>query len=134
MTRIASYMTSQPWSVQIDDSATIAREMLSAREIRHLPVLDGTQLVGIVTERELAQVAERALARVEDCMTHALAVDHDTPLQQVLELMLRERRDAVVVMSEDLVAGIFTTMDAVRVLHAALARRKSRSQPVQSAR
>jgi len=122
MTAIARHMTRQPWSVQLDDSVAVARQMLAQREIHHLPVLDGKLLVGIVTERDLALASNRVAATVEQVMTTVHRVDKGMPLEEVLEMMYSSRNDAVVVTDGDRVEGIFTAMDAVRVLHQRLRR------------
>ena len=70
-------MTRQPWTVQLDDSLTVARRMMAEREIHHLPVLDGGIVVGMVTDRDLAGTQGR-LGTVSDVMvrTHQVAVDN----------------------------------------------------------
>jgi acetoin utilization protein AcuB len=113
MKTIANYMTSQPWAVQLDDSVAVAKQMLAAREIRHLPVLDGGRLVGMVTERDLAG---NRTATVDHVMASVREIDAATALDDALQIMLDENRDAVVVTEDGEVAGIFTAMDAVRVL------------------
>jgi CBS domain-containing protein len=115
MRRIADVMTRQPWTVQIDDSLAVARQMIAEREIHHLPVLDGGKVVGMTTERELALAADR-LGTVSDAMVLAHRVDPDAPLDEVLEMMMRHREDAVVVTDDGAVEGIFTASDAVRML------------------
>jgi acetoin utilization protein AcuB len=123
MHAIASYMTKQPWSVQIDDSINVATEMMAHREIHHLPVLDGGQVVGMVTARDLGTAAHRLGATVEAVMTPVHLVQSSTPLEDVLEKMASNRWDAVVVADDGNVEGIFTAMDAVRVLRDLVARR-----------
>src|SRR5262249_1394004 len=59
MKRMLDVMTRQPWTVQLDDSLAVARRMIAEREIRHLPVLDGGVVVGMVTERDLASTRDR---------------------------------------------------------------------------
>lgn len=108
-------MTRQPWTVQLDDSVSVARRMLAEREIHHLPVLDGGKVVGMVTERDLSLAADR-LGTVADVCMPVHIVDASTPLREVLDLMTSKRCDAVVVSSESEVEGIFTASDAVRVL------------------
>ncbi|MGN6104636.1 MAG: CBS domain-containing protein [Kofleriaceae bacterium] len=116
-------MTRQPWAVRPDDSAAVARQMLVEREIHHLPVLDGDQLVGMVLERDLARAAEHPGATAQDVMSPVHRVDADASLEDVLSEMLCEGRDAVVVTTREGIAGIFTAMDAVRVLHDLMRRR-----------
>ncbi|MBA3540249.1 MAG: CBS domain-containing protein [Deltaproteobacteria bacterium] len=116
MTAISHYMTEQPWALQIDDSVAVARQMFAERQIHHLPVLDGRELVGMVVARDLALAAHR-LETVEKVMTAAHAVHADTSLEHVLDEMRQHGRDAVVIVDDQKVLGIFTAMDAVRVLH-----------------
>ena len=122
MRSIAHYMTRQPWSVQLDDSVSVARHMMAERQIRHLPVLDGRVLVGMVTERGLVAAADRVGATVEDVMTSARNLDVSTPLTDVLDIMAERHADAVVITKDGRVDGIFTAMDAVRVLRDLLQR------------
>jgi len=116
-------MTKQPWSVRADDSVGVARQMLAQREIRHLPVVDADQVVGMITERDLARAADRSEATAEDIMMRAHCVDEGTPLEDVLDDMESHHRDAVVVTSDGQIRGIFTAMDALHVLRELLRRR-----------
>lgn len=121
MSAIADYMTPQPWAIQVDDSLSLARQMLAERNIHHLPVLDGQHLVGMLIQRDLALAADRVAPGVEEFMTTVHYVDVSTPIEEVLERMNARGWDAVVVVSGDQqIEGIFTAMDAVRVLREVL--------------
>jgi len=85
------------------------------REIHHLPVLDGQKVAGIVTQRELARISDRA-STVARAMISVPRVAPDTPVEDVLDTMIDERSDAIVVTRENTVEGIFTATDAVRAL------------------
>lgn len=126
MRTISHYMTKQPWSVQADDSVAVARLMLAERQIRHLPVLDGGKLLGMVTERDLHTHGEAAT--VEQIMTSALEIDVNTPFPDALEQMEHAGRDAIVITRNGVVDGIFTAMDAVRVLREKLRSRQRKPE------
>lgn len=113
--RIRDYMTRQPWTVQADDSLMLAREMMEARGVHHLPVLDAGAAVGIVTSHELDAARDR-LGTVADLMKPAQCVSGDMLLCDVLDRMTSEHIDAVVVTDGMKVEGIFTATDALRVL------------------
>jgi acetoin utilization protein AcuB len=115
MRAIAHYMTPQPWVVQLDESIAVARQLLAHHEIRHLPVLDGVDLAGMVIERDLVAATDR-IETVSEVMTPAHEVDVTTSLDAVLEMMADLQWDAVVVTMQGQIEGIFTAMDAVRVL------------------
>ena len=125
---IASYMTKQPWSVQIDDSVIVAKHMMAERRIHHLPVLDGGRLVGMVTERDLVQGAARDTSNVEHVMGAAVEVDASMALADVLDTMVVRERDAVVITRNGAIEGIFTAMDAVRALRERLRVRHARTE------
>lgn len=121
--RIGDFMTRQPWSVQLDDSLAVARQMLVEREIHHLPVLEAGRVVGILNGRDVA-AAERIGATVEQVMSPAHLVEAGAPLADVLDEMASRALDAVVVVDETGgVEGIFTASDAVRVLRDLVRRR-----------
>jgi acetoin utilization protein AcuB len=135
MRTIGHYMTHQPWSVQADDSIAVARLMLAQRQIRHLPVLDGGKLIGMVTDRELPKPGDGDATTVEQVMTFAQEVDASTAFADALELMEEGRRDAVVITTrEGGVAGIFTSMDAVRLLREKLRSRQRKPEATHRAR
>jgi acetoin utilization protein AcuB len=115
MKRIGDFMTRQPWTVQIDDSLGVARRMLAEREIHHLPVLDGGEVVGMLIDRDINLAGDR-LGTVADVMTSVYQVSADTPLGDVLDDMTSGHRDAVVVTRDREVEGIFTSSDALRLL------------------
>src|SRR5438445_2824236 len=96
MKRIAQLMTAQPWTVQLDDSLAVARQMMAQREIHHLPVLDGGAVVGMVTDRDLALASDR-LGTVADVMMSVHRVEPNAPVEHVLAAMATQRWDAVVV-------------------------------------
>jgi acetoin utilization protein AcuB len=122
--RIGDFMTRQPWSVQLDDSLAVARQMLVEREIHHLPVLEAGRVAGILNARDVASAAQRIGATVEQVMSPAHLVTADTPLAGVLDEMAAQPLDAVVVVDEQGgVEGIFTASDAVRVLRDLVRRR-----------
>jgi acetoin utilization protein AcuB len=115
-------MTPSPVTIGRDQTLTTAHEMMQKHRIRHLPVLDGGALVGILTDRDLRLVESVAgtdpkRTLVEDAMTpEPYIVSADTPLRDVAAQMVEHKYGCAVVMERGHVAGIFTTIDALRVL------------------
>lgn len=59
--RVGDYMTPDPDSYQLDDSLCLAINGMAVRGNRHLPVMDGERLVGLLGVRKiLAYIAQRA--------------------------------------------------------------------------
>jgi acetoin utilization protein AcuB len=128
MPPVSRFMTLRP--VTIDRAATlaVARQVMQAHEIRHLPVLGDGRLVGIVSERDLQLLETTAkldpdTARVDQAMTpNPFIVTGDTALDEVTEIMAEHKYGSVVVMGRNGVEGIFTAVDACQALTTILRR------------
>lgn len=53
ITTIANVMTRQPLTVQQDDTLETAAQLMLAKKISGVPVLDGDRVIGIITESDL---------------------------------------------------------------------------------
>jgi acetoin utilization protein AcuB len=121
MPAIGRYMTKQPWTVPSNISLFDASELMRQHGIRHLPVVDDGELVGLVSDRDLRlahALGGRPSARVRDAMTEpAFSVNADDPIADVARMMSeRKYGSAVVVTRSGVVEGIFTAVDACRAL------------------
>jgi acetoin utilization protein AcuB len=122
MPAIARYMTRQPWTIGRDAKLSQARELMREHKIRHLPVLDGGKLVGILSERD-AYLFDRledldAAVTVDDAMTvDVFAARTDDAVDDIVEKMAEHKYGSVVVMNRrGVIDGIFTTVDGMQVL------------------
>lgn len=104
-------------------------EVMKLFRFRHMPVVDGDRLVGLVTERDVLRVSASSLlptareqtdflARsfvVRDMMTREVTSVHpETPLAEVARLMRREKLGCMpVVEGENTLVGIITEADFV---------------------
>lgn len=126
---IQKFMTTTPHSVGKDQTLEHAHRLLRAEKIRHLPVLDGGVLVGMVTERDLAliegfETIDPKKVTVEDAMsTEVYSVSPDARLDEVVLEMAEKKYGSAVVVQNHKVVGIFTTVDACRALGELLATR-----------
>jgi len=119
---IADFMTSMPHTVGSEQTITFAQKLMEKHGVRHLPVLHGGELYGIVSDRDLGMVAglnevNPDVTTVEEAMTQeAYTVSKDTPLFAVLEEMLEHKYGSVVVVEGVKIVGILTTHDALKLL------------------
>jgi CBS domain-containing protein len=119
---IASFMTKSP--VLVERTTTMARALRTMDEqgFRHLPVVDGGQLVGCVSERELKIVenmrgVDSAMCIVGDfVLGPPYSVAHDALLRDVARTMAEKKYGSAVVVEGERVVGLFTTTDALRAL------------------
>ena len=117
---IQKYMTTQPHSIGEDQTMATAHQMMREHRFRHLPVLKGGKLMGVLSDRDLHLVetlrdVDPNLVRVEDAMTASpYAVPPDSPLDEVVATMAQHKYGCAVVMQNGKLVGIFTTVDACR--------------------
>lgn len=116
-------MTPFPYSVGVDASLRQAHEMMVAHQVRHLPVLRGHALVGVVSDRDIKRALDPDLGLppmdelfVRDVyVPEPISVDDAAPLDEVLEQMASEHIGSVLVTKHGRLVGIFTSTDACRV-------------------
>ena len=129
--RVGEHMTPAPVCVQLDADLSDAVDLMEKHHIRHLPVMDGDALTGVVTDRDLAMIESLLPEEWESiCVAEAMTpepytVQPDAALWEVAKHMAREKFGCAVITDEGgAVVGLFTTTDALRVL-ADLAERES---------
>lgn len=119
---IQKFMTTTPHSVGPDQPLTVAHRMMHDHHIRHLPVLSGGRLIGMITERDVALIGamkdvDQGKTTVEDAMsTSVYSVSPDALLDEVATAMAEHKYGSAVVLQNGKVVGVFTTVDACRAL------------------
>jgi acetoin utilization protein AcuB len=129
---IEKYMTASPHSIGVEQTLARAQAMMQEHKIRHLPVLHGGKLVGVVTDRDAHLVeslkdVDPRLVTVSDAMSQSVySVTPDTPIDSVVSEMAARKYGSAIVMQNEKVVGIFTTIDVCRafaeLLHTRLAK------------
>lgn len=115
-------MTPTPQTINFDQTVDAGLERMRTLGIRHLPVMRAGQLVGLVSDRDLARVhrlkaaARRAIVIGELMPDGVYTVAPQTPIVDVVEEMAREKYGSAVVLDRGQPFGIFTTVDACRAL------------------
>jgi acetoin utilization protein AcuB len=119
---MGSVMTPQPYTVGRDQPLRTAHAMMREHGVRHLPVLEHGQIVGVLTQRDLYFLetisgVDITKDKVEDAMTpDSYTVSPDAQLAEVAATMAEHRYGCAVVVERDRVVGIFTATDALRLL------------------
>lgn len=119
---ISKHMTPSPHTIGQEQSMAKAHEIMRSFNIRHLPVLHGGGVVGIVTERDLHLLETLRDVRpedvpVEDAMSpDPYTVTPDAPLAEVARHMAAHKFGAAIVTEGPHVVGIFSAVDGLRLL------------------
>jgi acetoin utilization protein AcuB len=137
---VRDYMSATVHSVGCEQTLTAAHEVMREHAIRHLPVLEGGKLAGVLSLRDLHLIqtlpgTDPRTITVDEAMTDDIyTVDPADELQQVArEMAIRKIGSAVVVNHRHQVVGIFTTTDALRALADALENAASQQRPATGA-
>src|SRR4051794_29297752 len=120
---VRRYMTGSPYTIAHGDSLAGAHALMRKHQVRHLPVVDGAIVVGILSQRdvlllETLPTGNSPDVRVEEAMVQdVFTVDPDAPVADVVERMIRGKLGSAIVCERGRVVGVFTTVDALRALH-----------------
>jgi len=119
---ISKYMSTAPHTAHPSLTLDQAMKRMREHQIRHLPILDGNQLVGIISERDIRIIlsfkgVDPSRFLVEDAMEQDVyVVAPGAPLDEVAAEMASKKYGSAVVMQNLNVVGIFTAVDALIAL------------------
>jgi acetoin utilization protein AcuB len=124
--KVVDVMTKDPLTVTPTETIGQADELMNTNKIRQLPVVQGKDLIGIVTDRDIrsflsgslgVEAREEALnTKVREIMTtEPISVSSDDDLQEAIELMIDEKIGGIPVVDEaEGMVGIVTYVDVLR--------------------
>ena len=122
MPTLTEAMTAFPLHVNEDTSLVEAADLMEKHGCHHLPVMAGSTVVGVLTTEDIKLArspghhltTDDGLSAGDLCQRRFARVDLHTRLDVVLNGMADEGMDAVLVMRNEKLAGIFTSLDACR--------------------
>jgi len=124
--KVADWMTETVLTVEIYDSISVARQLMSKHRVNQLPVLDRERLMGIVTDRDIRDAYPTSMLigrakeidkfaasyTVEEVMTHdVFTVEPETPLATAVALLRHHRIGSLPVVKGKQLVGIITRSD-----------------------
>ena len=126
--KVVDIMTKDALTVTPTETIGQADELMNTNKIRQLPVVQGKDLVGIVTDRDIrsflsgsllegVEAREEALnTKVREIMTtEPMSVSSDDDLQEAIELMIDEKIGGIPVVDDaEGLVGIVTYVDVLR--------------------
>lgn len=126
---IEKFMTTSPHTIGSDQTLRKAEEMMREYRIRHLPVLEGGKLVGILSDRDvklvesLKDVDPNEVTVSEACSQDIYTVSPKAALNEVCAEMAMHKYGSAIVIDNKKLVGIFTWVDALNALNELLATR-----------
>ncbi len=119
--QITDIMTPCPNTIESHKCVGDAKQIMEIGGIRHLPVVEEGDLIGVLSEREvqLAEIVEKAMGGMprvgEICKRDPHIVFDDTPLSEIAAQMAERKIDCTLIADKNAgLVGIFTTVDACR--------------------
>lgn len=150
-TPLHDVMTFDPVTLKPDDTVLGALQNIHAGDYRHLPVLDESRLMGVVSVRDIFVLAiaqrERDMANLLQAVSLQCAIvpdligkqdiaslDPSATVSDAAQLMAKRKIGAVLIIQEGVLKGIFTERDAsLRVVAAKLNPETTRLNEVMTA-
>jgi CBS domain-containing protein len=126
---VSSIMTKNVHSIRVDEPLRKAVEMVKHHKIRHLPVVEGKSVVGIISSTDLnrltfsglfdgqegADEAVLEMLNIRQVMSdNPMVVDQDTSVREVAEIFAGKQFHAVPVTHNGELTGIVTTTDVIK--------------------
>jgi acetoin utilization protein AcuB len=130
---VSDFMTRGIVTISMDDTLRTVRERFDTHEFHHLLVMEGRQLIGVVSDRDLLRsispfvghdFSERSQdvatlnRRVHQIMSrHLVTASPDMTLEQAAELFLTHKVSCLPVVDEKMhPLGIITWRDVIRLI------------------
>lgn len=131
---ISTIMTPNVLSVQIDETLDDALAIIQAHHIRHIPVLKGDHLVGMISRTDINRLTFGALIPGQESADEAIlemlsisqvmshhprVVKASQSIQSVAEILAQEEFHALPVVSDENdweLVGIITTTDLIKLM------------------
>ena len=127
---VAEVMTTDLVTLKLNDTLRLADDLMNLAKLRHFPVLDDGNVVGLVHQTDLLHASMRSLAghpkdtprgalgmvTVQEIMKPATMVSTETTIQDVAQLMVERGIESLLVMDGEKLAGLVSRTDLLREL------------------
>lgn len=120
--KLSRYMTTAPHTIGTDQTLAKAESVMSELRIRHLPVLEGGRLVGILSDRDVKLVesfsdVDPEKVKVEEAYSPDVYIaSPDSNLSDVCAHMAAHKFGCTLICDNNKLVGIFTWVDALNAM------------------
>ena len=124
--KVRDIMTTEVVTLKVDEELSLASDIMTLARIRHLPIVEGDRLVGIISQRDLFkaslasvidydyQVARAHLKTVtikEIMAKEIFTIAPDTKIHEAGQIMLEKKIGCLPVIENDALVGMVTESD-----------------------
>ena len=119
---VSAVMTPLPLVVESSTSFHTVERLFQRYDIRHLPVMDGSVILGVISDREVEAVIRSTPQSKDSEPIRAVVVkafleaEADARAIDVINEMASKKYDCSLILREKKVVGIFTLSDAIQLL------------------
>lgn len=127
---VCEVMTRELVTLKLNDTLRLADDMMNLAKLRHFPVLDDGNVVGLVHQTDLLHASMRSLAghpedtprgalgmaTVREVMKPATMVSTETTIQDAAQLLVDRGIESLLVMDGEKLAGLVSRTDLLREL------------------
>jgi acetoin utilization protein AcuB len=123
---VQQFMTRSPHTIAHDQTLAQAHHLMQQHDIRHLPVMEKGKLVGILSQRDLHLIeslkdVDPDSVEVSEAMSREVyTVGPKASIRKIASEMATQKYGSAIVLEHEQVIGVFTTVDALRVLYGLL--------------
>ena len=116
---LALIMSKNVITANAEDSLSIARGIFLKNKVHHLPIVNGSKLVGILTTYDLFKVTgpnkDYEKIKIKDVMTsHVATLEPEDKIGSAAELFLENLFHAVPIVKDGELQGIVTSFDVIK--------------------
>ena len=124
--KVKDIMVKEVATLDVEDELSLANDIMRLGRIRHLPVVEGEKVVGIISERDLFRSSlAQALGygnkdtrevmktlRIKDIMVkQVISISPDTDLKDAVALMVERKIGCLPVVHDHKLVGLITETD-----------------------
>jgi len=116
---LALIMSKNVITANAEDSLSVARGIFLKNKVHHLPIVNGSKLVGILTTYDLFKVTgpnkDYEKIKIKDVMTsHVATLEPEDKIGSAAELFLENLFHAVPIVKDGELQGIVTSFDVIK--------------------
>lgn len=130
-TPVSKIMTRDVITLNLNDNMELAEKLFETKHIRHIPIVNGKKVVGMLSNTDLMRISFSDLDEeeneinsvvydlftIEQVMAKSvISVTSETTIKEAAEILTKHEFHAVPVVDDDELVGIVTSTDLIQFL------------------